>query len=262
MKSRQIKTNAFKHSWLNFQGKTGAEYVRSMIAPQDEKMSKWLNERIRVGRFGTKQMTQLFEYALDNPTPEFYAYVLRKFSKLFGINRWNYNIQADEYEKYLRDTAYAAKEKLKVTHGHIERGMIQKDIDEYDKFMEEKQRYLRFCECFLHDEDWSVEQELEIGRARNETHSEVFRRDKIKHWYDMFQPISDHVYYPPPSAEELERKAKFDEWKETVPSAYVGALKEELYQEQLKEMLDEAEQRVEVSYDNKPKTAQYERKNK
>lgn len=258
MKSKQVKTNSFKYS-ERFKGKTGAEYVRSMIAPQDETMHNWLNERIRVGRFGTKQMTQLFEYALDNPTPEFFAYVLRKFSKLFGINNWHFNIQADEYERFLKDQAYAAKEKLKVTHGDIERKMIQKDIDDYDKFVEEKQRYLRFCECFLHDEDWSVEQELEIGRARNETHSEMFRRDTIKNYYNMFEPLSDHKYYPPPTEQELTHKAKFDEWKESVPSEFVHELETQIYQDRLKVILDEAEQRVERSYNDTPKQAQYER---
>ena len=254
MKNRKIKSNAFRYA-DSFEGKTGADYVRSMIAPQDEKMYEWLNERVRVGRFGTKQMTQFFEYALENPTPEFYAYVMRKMLKHFGISNWDFQINFEPYTHagYLQNEAQAAKERLKVESDNLNREQLEYSIKRWEDFQDSLERYTRFCECFLHDEDWSVEQELEIGQKRRNYEKEVYRRDKIKSYHDMF-----------PSEEELkfdasEDQQAFDAWKREAPNHFITMLEERFKKENTKQLLDEAEGRVAVSFHQSQDSVYYER---
>ena len=168
MRKKKIKDNAFKKT-AHFRG-TGAEYARSMIAPQDDKMYDWLNERIRVGRFGTKQMTQLIEYALDNPTPEFFAYVMRKFMKHFGVDGWDFDFKFDPdcYESYLEANAESAKEMLKVAKDPTAVRILDDRITDWDKCDDNHKKYCRFGEWLLPVENWSPEAEHVNVRRRNE----------------------------------------------------------------------------------------------
>lgn len=257
MRKKKIKDNAFKKT-AHFRG-TGAEYARSMIAPQDDKMYDWLNERIRVGRFGTKQMTQLIEYALDNPTPEFFAYVMRKFMKHFGVDGWDFDFKfdPDSYESYLEAKAESAKEMLKVAKDPTAVRLLDDSIKDWDKWQDNHKRYCRFVECFLHDEDWSPEQELEIGRRRNEVKQEFSRKESIKYHYDFTLdgvPVdADSAFSEPGMSEE------FKKWERDTPSYFLELLRRQIEKKTTKDLLDEAEGRVQKVYSSNRDVINYER---
>ena len=166
--TKKLKNKPFTST--RFTGKSGSDYVRGMIAPQDEKMYDWLNDRIRVGRFGTKQMTQFFDYALDNPTPEFYTYVMSKLLKAFGLSREYIMLPPgpEDYRNFLSERAETAKMKLEAGTHEESADVLREHISQAEDYDSSLKRYTRFCECFLHDEDWSAEQELEIGRKRQQ----------------------------------------------------------------------------------------------
>lgn len=241
---KKIKDNAFKFFNSKFTGKVGADYARSMIAPQDKEMYDWLNEKIRVGRFGTKQMTQFFDYALENPTPQFFRYVLSKFLRHFGVNAWDIQMKFDpgSYESYLQNEAAVAEDKLKVETNEIIRRQHKKTIKDWETFRDDMKRYQRFCECFLHDEDWSVEQELEIGRVRNEHIKEFTRYENIKYYHELLPTVDDQekdTWFCDP-----EFAQQYNEWEKEAPKHFISLLQQKQKVETTKRLLDEAEGRV------------------
>lgn len=258
MKKKQIKNNSFLYG-DRFRGKVGADYVRSMIAPQDEAMSAWLNDRITVGRFGTKQMTQLFEYALENPTPEFFAYLMRKLLKHFGISDWElqYTLNPSNYKTWLESEAQLAHEKLKYETDHTLREGYEAKIKSWENYQIELKRYTRFCECFLHGEDWSVEQELEIGSKRNEVKFEAYRRQKIKEYHSFLPTTNEEDSYFYNSQDQKD----YDEWEKQAPKHFISALKMKAESENTKRLLDDAEQRVEFAQKASKDVIYYERIN-
>lgn len=256
MKKKKIKQNAFKNA-MHFTG-TGAEYARSMIAPQDEKMYEWLNERIRVGRFGTKQMTQLIEYALDNPTPEFFAYVMSKFLRHFGVDHWNFAFRFDpgHYGEYLKSNAENAKELLKIATDEVEIKRLTKDINDWEEWQDNQKRWCRFTECFLHDEEWSVEQELEIGRRRNEVKQTWSRVESIRRHYDL---LVDCDFDETTAFNDSKLSEEFQRWKANTPAHFLNLVKQQTEKSTTKSLLDEAEGRACTVYSSNKDVIYYER---
>jgi hypothetical protein len=259
VKKKRIKDNSFK-SALHFSG-TGAEYARSMIAPQDEKMYDWLNERIRVGRFGTKQMTQFIEYALDNPTPEFFAYVLRKFLRHFGVDDWSfdYKFNPESYETYLKYTAELSIEELKIATDPIDIKRHKKNIADWEKWQDNHKRYLKFVECFLHDEDWSPEQELEIGKRRSEVKQESSRLERIRYYYHDL--LGDYDFEPDSYFPESKMSEEFKQWENNAPRHFLELVRNQTQKKTTKDLLDEAEGRAQKIYSSNRDVIYYERMN-
>ena len=135
--------------------------------------------------------------------------------------------------------------------------LLDDSIKDWDKWQDDHKRYCRVVECFLHDEDWSPEQELEIGRRRNEVKQEFSRKESIKYHYDFTLdgvPVdADSAFSEPGMSEE------FKKWERDTPSYFLELLRRQIEKKTTKDLLDEAEGRVQKVYSSNRDVINYER---